>query len=155
MKALTLWQPYASAMALALKRNETRPRRWMTLNCDVAICAAMRTLDTDGLALARLHGIPVNGMPFGKVLCVVFMQSAQPSHLFGEAELTPMEYQFGDYSAGRWIYTTGLLRRLTEPVPVIGRQGLFNLPPDVEANVREQLKSTDEAWEKNKERKGR
>lgn len=126
-------------MALGLKRNETRGVRWSTLGCDIAICAAKRPIDQDGLALARLHNISLVAMPFGAVVCVVFMQNPKPSHLFGDAELSPQEYALGNYEPGRWIYETGLLRRLDKPIHVIGRQGIFNLPADVEAKVKSQL----------------
>jgi hypothetical protein len=156
VKALSLWQPWASLMAIGAKRNETRSRRW-NYTGDLAICSALfiwrdRVPDEAMPALARLWenraqfpGYHSNvkdlydSLPFGKVLCVVHCNGVQPSHLFGEAELTQQEFELGDYSANRWIYPTGLLRRLVEPVAVRGHQGLFDLPADVDAKVRARI----------------
>jgi len=138
MKALSLWQPWATAMERGLKRNETRRTFWH-LNCDVAICAARRPLDTIGLSVARDNNISLVGMKFGFVLCVVFMKSPIVSDNFTQDDLTQLERSLGDYSSCRNVYQTENLRVLREPVPVIGRQGIFNLPADVEAKVREQL----------------
>lgn len=51
------------------------------------------------------------------------------------------EYDMGDYSTGRWAWVTGNLRRLDVPVMVKGRQGLFNLPHEVESIIMRQLNS--------------
>ncbi len=143
-------------MAIGAKRNETRSRLWH-LNCDLSICSAKLYWNSNvpDAALPALrwlwhyrekfssYGSNVkdlyDSMPFGKVVAVVHAQSGKASHLFGENELTQQEHELGDYSAGRFIYETGLLRPLKVPVAVSGFQGLFNLPADVEAKVMAQL----------------
>lgn len=49
------------------------------------------------------------------------------------------ERHFGNYLHGRSIWMTNNLRRLATPVPVVGHQGLRDLPAAKEAEVRKQL----------------
>lgn len=49
------------------------------------------------------------------------------------------EYAFGNYDPNRWMWFTENLRRLREPVPCKGVQGLRDLRAGIEALVREQL----------------
>jgi hypothetical protein len=60
----------------------------------------------------------------------------------GSAEACPAgeyEFHFGDYSRRRSIWMTNKLRRLATPIEVTGHQGLRDLDPFVEAEVRKQL----------------
>lgn len=49
------------------------------------------------------------------------------------------EFDFGDYSRNRCVWMTNDLRRLEAPIEVIGHQGLRDLDPAIEAEVRKQL----------------
>ena len=154
MKAISLWQPWASAMASDIKHNETRS--WPTSHRgELAICSAKRKPSVgEALRLRNLFlymDLPdyqsVMKLPYGCVLCVVELFACEPSKLFhaphydGEYAKTmaPFESAFGDYTPGRWIWMTRSLRILKEPIPAIGRQGLFYLSADVEASVRHQM----------------
>jgi hypothetical protein len=162
VKALTLHQPYASLMAIAAKRYETRSRRWdCLLGQDVAICSAKTfpakyrtwayhdpifraTLSAAHLIPTQQTGMVPENLPLGFVLCVVQIASVSDTEWFTGG--TPVQFQlsaeeraFGDYSEGRFVYTTRNLRALKHPVSVRGYQGIFNLPPDVEKLVRSQL----------------
>lgn len=161
MKAITLWQPYASFMAIGLKQNETRS--WATkFRGELAICAAKRKpeLYSDGictLAWENKHRInpewkesePMSKLfPLGVIMCVVEVydclsvaqiesrnRSGQDDQIF----ISDDESMLGDYSAGRFAWLTRNVRRLKEPVPVSGKQGFFNLTQDIEKKVRMQL----------------
>lgn len=146
LKALTLHQPWAGFMAIGAKWNETRPRKWCHLG-DLAICSARRPMDLIGCKLIAelktkwgiVEGIE-QAVIYGKVLCVVQVWKCVPSNEFNsDYANNDLEASLGDYRPGRFIYLTTFRRRLREPVEVVGRQGLFNLPPDVEAKVRAQL----------------
>ena len=164
MMALVLYEPWASLMSIGAKLNETRPRPW-AFKGDVAICSAKlcwknEVPDYAIPALtwlwkfrdqfpgyhANIHDLYLS-LPFGSVLCVVEKTECVPTSRFkicAEALLpnrpiTQQELELGDYTPGRFAYTTTNCRRLKMPVPVIGRQGFFSLPPDVEAAVRVQL----------------
>lgn len=140
MKAVTLWQPWASAMAHGLKQNETRS--WPTSHRgDLAICSAKRrpTLADCGDPATLERALQ---FPFGCVVCVVRVVECVPTRMFGPdggRRLSPQEFDLGDYSLGRFAWVTQDCRRLARPVPVVGRQGLFELPPEVQRAVRAQI----------------
>lgn len=154
MKALSLTQPWASLMAIGAKINETRG--WpCAYNGDIAICSTKEywrntVPDYACDALIRLwsqaHDFPgyhgnvkdlYDSLPFGKVVCVVEKCGCVSTNDDNgdDRSLTSKELELGDYSPGRFYYPTRNLRRLKEPVLVKGMQGLFNLPPEVEALV--------------------
>lgn len=137
LKAVSLWEPWATVMALELKRNETRS--WPTAyRGPLAICSSKRTLDQDGLAVARENGIPVTALKFGFVLCVVELFGCAKSEdfLYGMLDLSEQELALGDYTYGRWIWRTKNCLRLKTPVPVVGHQGFWTLPPETLAAVK-------------------
>ncbi len=145
MKALALWQPWASLMAIGAKRCETRSRRW-AYRGDLAICSTKRSAHQEETRLcgyARENGFDIScypSFPTGVVVCVVRVFACYESQSdYVKRMCGHVERMFGDYSFGRFIYFTDNLRRLRTPIPVTGRQGLFNLPSDVEAKVMEQL----------------
>ncbi len=154
MKAITLYEPWASLMAIGAKQNETRPMRTAHRG-DICIHAAIKTVDgitQDCLNAFRNRGVPVQ-WHFGCIVAVVEIWDVQPSEQFlvedsETARLNPgnrivissEEFRFGNYSPGRFIYCTRNLRRLRDPVPAKGMQCVgWTLPPDVEAKVRAQL----------------
>jgi hypothetical protein len=147
-------------MSVGAKLNETRPRPW-AYKGDVAICSAKLCWKNDvpEYAIPALTWLwkfrdqfPAAkdirelylSLPFGSVLCVVEKTECVPSIEFQEPlwkhrSLSVQEFDLGDYTPGRFVYPTRNRRRLKTPVPVIGRQGFFNLPPDVEAKVLAQI----------------
>lgn len=153
MKAISLWQPWASAIALGVKRIETRGWRTNHLG-PVAICAAqhrapeLRDIFNDLLdehlearfAFEDALSQDYDTLPFGKVVAVAEIRAVGDVEWFDNGEqLTPMERAFGNYAPGRFCWMLDKVQRLRTPVPVIGRQQLFNLPAAVEAEVRAQL----------------
>lgn len=148
MKAISLWQPWAQAMALGLKRNETRS--WPTLHRgDLVICASKKKLDDVAYSIARCHGLlkdfeaVPHEMQFGVALCVVSVLRCVSTDTLMRNYLEASEYDLGDYSPGRFVWVTHHLRVLKAPVPVVGRQGLWELPEDVAAQVRQQLSNSE------------
>ena len=155
MKAITLWQPWATFMALGLKRNETRS--WPTRHRgELAVCSAVRRPPDLSLeVMRRLMETPyfnkdedevvadtLRKLPYGKVLCVVTVADCVPSRRFGpdgDLRLDPGEFDLGDYRPGRWAWRTATVFRLPRPVGVVGRQGLFELDPGTEAAVKAQI----------------
>lgn len=146
MTAISLWQPWASLMALGIKRNETR--HWETkFRGELAICAAKRRMDYESAALFSVilkcsnQPIPA-AIPFGRVVAVVTMVDCIPTTGLKDRgfHLGMLEFQCGNYEPNRFAWITTSVNKLKDPVPVVGRQGFFTLPLDVEAKVREQLK---------------
>ena len=150
MKAITLWQPYASLMAAGIKRNETRGRL-THYRGDLVICSAKREMNCDEWPQALKNVVYDNAeklmvqigqektVGYGYALCIVEVCGCITSEEFVGNTLSMTEFVCGDYSPGRFAWQTRNLRRLKEPVPVKGAQGFFNLPPDVAAKVRSQI----------------
>lgn len=153
MKAISLWEPWASAMAVGLKANETRNRPTQHRG-QLAICSAKKIPSAVHVPNAvvcllwdnrsRFPGYHGNMMdlllslPFGKVVCVVDVYDCRPTEL-EKPQLRDEEIILGDYAPGRWVWKTRDYKKMDFPVPVIGRQGFFNLPPDIEEKVKNQL----------------
>lgn len=146
MKALTIWQPWATLLVRTppgcegpLKQVETRswppPRR--ALGADVAIHAAMRrprAADMSALPEAA-RGI---GFPLG---CVVGVGGGLHARQVVEHQewlgitwavcdddtgfRMPSDAFMGDWSVGRWLWCWRWTEAWRAPVPVKGRQGLW------------------------------
>ena len=157
MKAITLWEPWASLMAIGAKMNETRGCR-TSHRGDICIHAAKanhgvpdaiydRILDL----FSRPENKPVPSLAhMGCIIAVVELWDVQPSESFvlkgarsidvAGISLSEQEHAFGNYSPGRFIYRTRNLRRLKTPVLCSGAQSIsWTVPPDVETKVKAQL----------------
>ena len=128
--ALSLWEPWASLMAVGAKTIETRS--WATrYRGPLLICASKNrseaTLADDsdfGRALGSTQ------LAFGHAVALVRLYDCEATIWTGAPS---GERMFGDYSAGRFAWCTDQRRRL-RPFPVRGSQGLFTvrLPDDLE-----------------------
>lgn len=140
MKAITLWEPWASAMALGKKHNETRgyPTKYRG---PLVICAAKRLVDIEQYELVIQLGVDVATWrpPYGCAVCVVELYDSVPTDFihYGMNRLVVDETEklFGDYSMGRYAWKTRNLRKLKTPVPVLGRQGFFEVDEGLIARV--------------------
>lgn len=145
MKAISLWQPYASAVALKLKRNETRGRS-TNIRGTIAIHAAKkcnRELEKlfDRLMSAGDFYHPVSGagffsftmLPKGGVIAIVDLVEVVPSWVMvKKGRLSELEMKLGDYSDNRFVWRFENIRRLAQPYFIKGAQGWFNVPDDLE-----------------------
>lgn len=126
MKAISLWQPFASAIPYGFKHIETR--HWSTnYRGELAIHAAKK--DTPELReIARIGGIPFI-LPRGEVVAIVTLTDVLPSEVFAGI-ITETERYFGDYNPNRygWILTN---IRAIKPFPFKGGQGFFNIPDEL------------------------
>ncbi len=131
-------------MAVGAKEIETRS--WATkYRGELVICAAKHwddecafTLGSAEVMLALEPILQFGGLPFGVALCVVELFACDSTDIFNPAIKTP-ERQFGNYEPGRFAWVTRNLRVLKIPVPVRGKQMIFDLSADEEKAVREQL----------------
>jgi len=149
MKALTLWQPYATLVALGVKRWETRS--WRTEHRGpLAIHAAAR-MPREARALCEqpafryaLRAVP---RPFvlGAVVAIVDLQPCRATESlldqldlgFGANDGLLSQFPFGDFTPGRFAWPLGNIRRLINPIPALGAQTLWewNAPADLEARL--------------------
>lgn len=162
MKALVLYQPFATLMQIGVKTIETRSRPWLYRG-DVAICAAASALRCDVPdewipALRRLWefralipdmpDVPdvrdlYLALPRKVCVCVVRKTGCLDISLEPPA-ISDVERDCGNYNLSpnyprRFAYPTDQLRPIRPPVPVLGRQGPFELSTDEESKVLEQL----------------
>lgn len=170
MRALSLWQPWASLIAYGAKRWETRS--WSTdYRGELLIHAAKRKPPaiTDHRfieeAIQVLGHADFDALPRGKVVAVCELKACytlipeapdpRPAEYGGpgERELieclfvtyghdlarASRELRFGDWSVGRVVWDLENIRRLADPIPLLGQRGLFPLRGETLQNLDAQL----------------
>jgi len=140
---LSLWQPWATLMAIGAKKNETRS--WETMyrgplaihaakkwSGDLAhvVCRDPYRTVLDGLwpSGTSAHDMGGKGLPLGCIVAVVRLHACIR---IGERNAPPAgsnEFEFGDYTPGRFAWCTDNVQRLETPIPWKGAQGLFRVP---------------------------
>lgn len=141
MRALSLWQPWASAVALGAKRVETRS--WSTsYRGPIAIHAAKRWTKSERATWAAwrltwpdFFRAELVTPPLGVVVVVAELVDCVPTEsLKASGGLGEMEEAMGDYASGRYGWVL-VRRRPIRPLPMRGMQGLWTLTADQEAAV--------------------
>lgn len=145
LRALSLYQPWATLVTHGLKEYETRS--WEASHRGMLAIEAARkwTTDEQGAAKRLADGLPdevradlVDARLRGCVLCVVELVTCEPSEVVVQ-RITEEERQRGDYSSGRYAYRIARVQRLVRPVPVRGRMRIWQLTEQEEAAVRAAL----------------
>lgn len=160
VKCLSLWQPWASAIAIGSKRIETRC--WATsYRGPLLIHAAkrcrvgeLRELEQQNFwrgamfPLVALNDHFRDRLPFGAIVAIADLVDCRPTSEFGYLELemprhpdgiNPMqaldwcEANMGDFSSGRFGWVLDNVRRIEPAIPYRGFQQLFNVPDNVVA----------------------
>ena len=127
MKAISLWQPWASAMALGLKTVETR-HWWTGQRGLIAIHAAKRWTAEEREFTAAMGLPPV--LPLGAIVAVgELVEVKRSEQLVGQ--LSEQELGWGNYGPGRYGWIFRNVVALNEPVPFRGAQGFFEVPDDL------------------------
>ena len=154
MKALSLWQPWATLIAIGAKQYETRS--WATsYRGEMIIHAAKHPDEAKALADAiymktatggriretaseferfaitaiyadegRQIGEFIPRLPLGAGLCIVELLGCYHTETL-KPQLSAQEIAFGDYSPGRFAWKLRLVHRFQQPEPMRGAQGLF------------------------------
>lgn len=134
MKAISLWQPWASLVALSLKLIETRGRL-THVRGRIAIHAAAKKFSREALgALLAKAGVDpalmACDLPLGAIIATATLEdcaSVDDRH----PRLISMPFRemvFGNYSAGRFAWMLKDVIPVVPAIPCKGRQGWFNLP---------------------------
>lgn len=143
MKAISIYEPWGTAIARGLKGNETRGwstsyRGLLAVHCakfqgaakmlwdgkhpdDHGMCSVMRD------ALATVGVRSMEDLAFGCVVAVAMLKRVVPVETIAPT-LTPVERAFGNYDPGRFAWQLEDVRRLAQPVPFRGAQGFFTVP---------------------------
>lgn len=143
MKCISLWQPWASLVALGLKRFETR--HWSTsYRGPLVIHAAKRWTRDERDSLRRLwneHDAIAEAFdieeppPLGAVVAVARLVACRPMAWEGTPRhvdavvienVDKLERDVGGWAAGRFAWQLEDVQ-LVVPAEVRGRQGLFDL----------------------------
>jgi hypothetical protein len=146
MKAISLWQPWASAIALGMKRIETRG--WSTnYRGRLAIHAAKtwRTEQREFLAHAVEFGYAAlarEPLPFGAIVATCMLTDVRGS-LALRQEVFATELFFGDFGPYRFGWILDDIVQLAEPIPFKGRQGFFDVPDELVPEYARQLPRTE------------
>lgn len=130
MKAITLWQPWATLIAIGAKRFETRG--WATnYRGPLAIHAAKRPIQYVELnthiygALGEAGCRMPNRLPMGCVVCTVNLAAVYPAEraielpFFGECER-----HFGDFTPGRFAWRLDNVQTI-DNIPARGSRGFW------------------------------
>lgn len=148
MKALSLWQPYASLIASGKKVHETRSwaaPSWL-LGRQLVIHAAKRAMTQceqkyffyDEWTQKALYPLfkPAGGvvraesLPYGAAVCVARLVACVPTERVPDGAHA-LDFVFGDFSAGRFAWRFEDVRVFPEPILLRGAQGIFDVPDDV------------------------
>lgn len=148
MKAITLWQPWASLLACGAKRYETRS--WATsYRGPIAIHAAAKKPSSIWEAIrdivdrvrAELGIIDPDDLPHGAIIakCELVechrMQIDPKTHRIAlynshgnltSVSLCSKEILFGDWTHGRYAWEFANMTMLPEPIPAKGGQRIWN-----------------------------
>ncbi|WP_394430419.1 ASCH domain-containing protein [Streptomyces sp. SGAir0957] len=127
VRALTLWQPWASCIAYGTKRIENRPwetgyRGWLLLHAGL-------TCDRAAYDLPLARPFLTRPQPRGAVLAVGRLVDCHP----GDGYCTLWS------AAGLWHWKLADVRPLPRPLPCPGARGLWTPAPRLLAAVREVL----------------
>lgn len=148
MKALTLWQPWASLIAIGVKTIETRS--WAApkslIGQRISIHAAKRPSDTEADfrfdPVLHEHGLCFTDLPLGAVVATArLVECVQVLKVRDDGTWTIVQRDYtgpvrgvvldqlpyGDFTPGRWAWLLDDIEQLDKPLPATGRQGMWDI----------------------------
>lgn len=152
MRAISLWQPWATLVAIGAKTIETRPRR-LSYRGPLAIAATASTprapflaaLEVPSIRLALAeHGLDPLNLPSGAIVATCELVDVEPADECRDAILEdylsrdlppPRVLAMGDFSKGRFAYLLRNIVRVEPPITAKGKQGLWEFPWPVEVHA--------------------
>lgn len=153
MHALTVRQPYATLLVVGLKRQETRTRALRTfgttaIHAGLAMpCRRGQRVQVGPYEVERdACGLLLRGpgiawpyrLPLGALVGTVDFFQCRPTTSLEHAP-GDVERALGDHSPGRFAWSTSSPHRLYSPIPARGALGLWTVPDELEAAIREQV----------------
>lgn len=138
MKAITIIQPWATLIAIGAKKYETRS--WPTKHRGEIAIHAGKKIDHDACREPEIRaalsewGYTENNLPTGAVVATAQLVNCLKSvdtwtdgyELEGRRLIYSPEYEFGDFTPGRYAWELADVRKLDETIPAKGQQGLWN-----------------------------
>lgn len=132
MKAISLWQPWASAIADGNKKIETRG--WSTRYRGTILIHAAKHFSKAIKDMCYARCIAVDQLPFGAIVAVADLAGVQTTEYLN-LKINYYERQWGDYTPGRFGWQLKNIRAFKEPIHYRGAQGLFDVPDSVVAEA--------------------
>lgn len=134
MKALSLWQPWATLVALGEKKVETRC--WDTKYRGLLAIHSTQTIPRwlgesrksqqfHDLMMQCLAKHNVQELVKGSVLCIVELKDVITVDTVRN-DLSPQEILFGNYEDGRYAWFFELVEKFDKPIPAKGNRMLWN-----------------------------
>jgi activating signal cointegrator 1 len=125
MKALSLWQPWASLVADGRKRIETRS--WRPPNYLVGHWLAIHATKRGDAAFAEGCGYDIRVIPRGAIVACAFLDSWMYFTPQNTEYISDDEKKYGDFTEGRFGWKFSEIRKLPEPLAWRGAQGIFEV----------------------------
>ena len=133
IRAISLWQPWASLWLSTCKVHETR--HWNTYYRGPLIVHAAKRLESNvGFELDQIcqRQFGTNwrvDLPRGALLGILQLIDCVPTK-----HRVPVDHTdgiCGDFGPGRYMWKRGAFHLWTKPEPWVGRQGFFSVPASV------------------------
>ena len=136
MNAITIYQPWATLIAIGAKSYETRTwRPNLKSNSFLAIHAAkqfdmaekylcLREPVSSLLNNANYHTI--NQLPTGAIVAIAKFQQAHPTN--NNLFISNQERALGNFSPNRYAWQLKIILRLEQPIPTQGQKNIWNWP---------------------------
>jgi hypothetical protein len=140
-RAISLHQPWASLVALGIKKYETRS--WTTeYRGKLLICSTKKVYKPNIDLINRIFDLTKIGtfnrtrldflgkntkytefLPLGRVLCVVDLVDC--SKIGSQSDVSELEQLCDDWQAGRYAWKLSNHITLPRPIPIKGKHGLW------------------------------
>jgi hypothetical protein len=138
MKALSLWQPWASLWCSKRKVHETRHwrcshRGWLLVHAGKHFEKTFELDDPLRLILDdEFGGDWAKDLPTGALIGMVNVVDCRPTQTpFGDAAASDDDRECGDFSARRFAWKRDDYRLFDQPIRYRGAQGFFSVPDDL------------------------
>jgi hypothetical protein len=137
MRAISLWEPWGTAIAVGLKKIETRHWRTDYMGPIAIHCAKTRDhwdyiRDPEVRGPFEQAGIKTEAdLSFGCIVAVCVLGKVLPTEVWLRRGITTLEKALGNYEPQRFGWPFDNIRRLAKPVPFKGAQGFFNVPDEL------------------------
>jgi activating signal cointegrator 1 len=137
MKAISLWQPWASLWCSTRKVHETRHwrcshRGWLLVHA----AKRFETVDLHDQLRLILDGEFGDrwskDLPTGALIGMVNVVDCLPTQMLnGDSAASDDDRECGDFGPGRFAWKRDEFRLFDQPIAYRGKQGIFTVPNDV------------------------
>jgi activating signal cointegrator 1 len=136
VKAISLWQPWASLWLSDAKVHETR--HWPTSHRGwLLVHAAKRKVDDfsgdriDDICSGLFGNHWGQELPFGALIGMVNLVGCTASDTLPIGYQQTDDYECGDFSPGRFAWRRSAFKLFKPSIPYRGMQGIFNVPDNL------------------------